>query len=256
MTDQSPRPESHGPSARRSSSSATSAGEDPQSGGPKWRIVAIVVVIALIIAAIAAIFVQRDTDDDSAGSPASGSSTAAGGSHTSSAAPQTSAEKKDPAPAGCMKNPKPIVPVKYSIDGMKVSAKVLSRGIDETGAAGTPPKSDPSSWAWFSKGPKPGSDKGNVVLNGHTYHKGGAIGNRLMADLKKGDIIRLTDKAGQTVCYRYDHKTKIMVKGYDPNSNVLYNDNGPAQAIIVVCDDYKGKEDWESRVFFHADPVA
>ncbi|MDU5842253.1 MAG: class F sortase, partial [Cutibacterium avidum] len=84
------------------------------------------VVIALIITAIAAIFVQRDKDDDSAGGLASSASAAPA---SSSAAPATSAEKKGPVPSGCMKNPKPIVPVKYSIDGMKVSAKVLSRGV-------------------------------------------------------------------------------------------------------------------------------
>ena len=253
MTDQSSHPESHDPSIGSSTSSTASAGGGAQSGGPKWRIIAIVVVIALIITAIAAIFVQRDKDDDSAGGLASSASAAPA---SSSAAPATSAEKKGPVPSGCMKNPKPIVPVKYSIDGMKVSAKVLSRGVEGTGAAGSPPKSDPSSWAWFNEGPRPGSGKGKVALNGHTYHKGGAIGNRLMAGLKKGDIIRPTDKAGQTACYRYDHKTKVMVKDYDPNSNILYDNNGPAQAVIVVCDDYKGKDDWESRVFFYADPVA
>ena len=90
--------------------------------------------------------------------------------------------------------------------------------------------------AWFNQGPKIGSDKGNTVLTAHTYHKGGALGNRLYDKnngIKKGDIIRLTDKTGQTVCYRYDHDTKVMVKDYNPNSNILYDNNGPAQAAIL-----------------------
>ncbi|WCC81038.1 class F sortase [Cutibacterium equinum] len=219
------------------------------------------VVVALIIAGIAAIFVQRNKDDESAAGGAASSSTASSNvpAATTSAADSAAAatpQKKGPVPAGCMTNPKPIMPTKYSIDGMKVSAKVMALGVDSTGAAATPPKSDPSSWAWFNEGPMPGSNKGKVALNGHTYHKGGAIGNRLLADLKTGDIIRISDKAGQTVCYRFDHKTKIMVKNYDPNSNVLYDDNGPAQIVIVVCDDYRGKDDWASRVLFYANPVA
>jgi ribosomal protein S1 len=75
--------------------------------------------------------------------------------------------------------------------------------------------------------------------------------------IKKGDIIRLTDKTGQTVCYRYDHDTKVMVKDYNPNSNILYDNNGPAQAAIVICWDYVKKTgEFDSRVIFYAYPVA
>ena len=243
MTARSPRRQEPSTRSTPSNSSTTHAGDSAQPGGPKWRIVALVVVIALIIAAIAVIFIQRNNDSDSAAGAAS-STTA----------------KKGPVPAGCMKTPKPIVPVKYSIDGMKASAKVLSRGVDETGAAGAPPKNDPSSMAWFNQGPKIGSDKGNTVLTAHTYHKGGALGNRLYDKnngIKKGDIIRLTDKTGQTVCYRYDHDTKVMVKDYNPNSNILYDNNGPAQAAIVICWDYVKKTgEFDSRVIFYAYPVA
>ncbi|MDO4411660.1 class F sortase [Cutibacterium sp.] len=210
------------------------------------------VVIALIIAAIAAIFTQRDKNDDSASGPATSSS-------ASSAAPAASSTKKPPVPAGCMKDPKPIVPVKYSIDRMKVSAKVLSVGLDSAGAAGAPPRDDPSSMAWFNQGPKVGSDKGNVILTSHTFHIGEALGNRMYDKndgIKPGDIIRISDKAGNTVCYRYTHNTKVWVKDYDPNSTILYNNDGPAQAVIVVCWDYVKGKGHESRVLFYAEPVA
>ena len=255
MNDQSPRPDETSTGSTSSSSSTAHAGNSARSGNPKWRTVAFVVVIVLIIAAIAAIFVQRKGDSDSAGGPVSSAS--AGDISGTSAAP---AKKEGPVPAGCMKKPKPIVPVKYSIDGMELSAKVLSRGVDETGAAGAPPKNDPSSMAWFNKGPKIGSSEGRAVLTAHTFHKGGAIGNHLYdknSGIKKGDIIRLTDKLGQTVCYRYDHDTKVMVKDYNPNSNVLYDNNGPAQAAIVICWDYAKKTgEFDSRIIFYAYPVA
>lgn len=264
MTDQSPRREEPSTGSTSSSSSATPASDRAQSGSPKWRIIALVVVIALIIAAIAVIFIQRNKNGDSASGPtASGGSASAVypsvDSSNASAAPAASATKKGPVPAGCMKQPKPIVPVKYSIDNLKVSAKVLSRGLDKTGAAGAPPRDDPSSMAWFSKGPKVGSDKGNVILTSHTYHIGEALGNRLYSKdngIKPGDIIRLSDKSGNTVCYRYSHNVKVWVKDYDPNSTILYNDNGPAQAVIVVCWDYVKGKGHESRILFYADPVA
>ena len=167
MTDRSPRRQEPSTGSTPSNSSTTHAGDSAQPGGPKWRIVALVVVIALIITAIAVIFIQRNNDSDSAGGAAS--STTATTTSSTSGIPAASAAKKGPVPAGCMKTPKPIVPVKYSIDGMKASAKVLSRGVDETGAAGAPPKNDPSSMAWFNQGPKIGSDKGNAVSVSYTH---------------------------------------------------------------------------------------
>ncbi|MSS45807.1 class F sortase [Cutibacterium sp. WCA-380-WT-3A] len=213
------------------------------------------VVIALVVAAVATIFIQRDNNSSaSASGPASSAATA-----TAPDASGTSSAVKAPVPAGCMKQPQPIIPVKYSIDHMNVSAKVLSRGVDSTGAAGAPPRDDPSSMAWFNQGPKVGSNKGNVVLTSHTFHIGEALGNKLYSKddgLKPGDIIRLSDKSGNTVCYRYSHNTKVWVKDYDPNSTILYNDNGPAQAVIVVCWDYVKGKGHESRILFYADPVA
>ena len=253
MTDQSPRHGEPPTESTSSRSSATHAGDSTQSGSPRWRIVALAVVIALVVAAIAAVIVQRDNGDDSAGGP--GSATSA----STSAAPAASAKKKGPVPAGCMKNPRPIVPVKYSIDHLNVSAKVLSRGLDSAGAAGAPPRDDPSSMAWFNQGPKVGSNRGNVVLTSHTFHVGEALGNRMYSrdnGIKPGDIIRFSDTSGNTVCDRYTHNVKVWVKDYDPNSTILYDDNGPAQAVIVVCWDYVKGKGHESRVLFYADPVA
>ena len=116
MTDRSPRRQEPSTGSTPSNSSTIHAGDSAQSGSPKWRIVALVVVIALIIAAIAVIFIQHNNNSDSAGGAAS--STTATTTSSTSGIPAASAVKKGPVPAGCMKTPKPIMPVKYSIDGM------------------------------------------------------------------------------------------------------------------------------------------
>nr|WP_130865087.1 class F sortase [Acidipropionibacterium timonense] len=187
---------------------------------------------------------------------------AASGTTTSTATASTSAiasSKAGAVPAGCMATATPLVPTTMKIDGMGVSTKVLALGRDADGAAAAPPKNEPSTAAWYDEGPKPGSKQGKVLLSIHTYHAGGALGNTLYDSskgIKKGDLIRLSDAQGHTMCYRYDHLTKIAVKDYDPNSDLVYDDAGKPQVVICICWDYDAtKKDWDSRVLFYATPV-
>lgn len=234
------------------------------SGGPQWRfVVAVVVIAVLAVACIVAVTLQHRgsrTISLAGDRPPSGAASS-GGSWQGAATGNS--PSRGPVPAGCMKHPRPIVPVRYRIDRVGASAKVLSVGLDSSGAAGAPPLSDPSSMAWFNKGPQVGSQQGHVVMTGHTYHQGEALGNRLYTGaghasgpLRKGDILRFSDKAGNTVCYRYTHNAKIWVKDYRPDSTVLYDDNGPSQLVLVACWDYKKRGGYQSRILFYGDPVA
>lgn len=252
-------PDSSSDSVESGASSSATTPPNGGSGNRKWRILAIVLAVVLVIAGGIAIFVQNRGSDDEAGSSGGAGASVAPLTATGVAPAATSAKPTLPVPAGCMTKPTPIVPTKYSIDRLNVSAKVLSVGLDADGAAGAPPRDDPSSWAWFNQGPKAGSSQGHVILTGHTYHRGEAIGNRLndsKRGIRKGDIIRLSDNAGHTVCYRYTHTVKVWVKDYDPNSTILYDDNGPSEAVIVACWDYVQGKGHESRLLFYADPVA
>lgn len=143
---------------------------------------------------------------------------------------------------------------------MRVSSPVRSLGLDADNAAAAPPKDEPRTVAWYNRGPRPGSDKGKVVLSIHTYHKGGALGNELRdpgAGLRKGDLIRLSDSSGDQACYRYDHVAKVMVKDYDPSSDIIYDNTGKPMVVIVICWDYnRSDKQWDSRLLFYATPVA
>lgn len=219
------------------------------------RIIGLVLAVVLLVLAGAMVWhqarggVASTAVSTSAGRPASGVPSAA------PLAPSSAA-----VPAGCTADPGPIVPVSMRIDRMKISTTVISLGLDANNAAAAPPKDEPSTVAWYDKGPKPGSGKGKVVLSVHTYHVGGALGNTLydpQRGLRKGDVIRLTDTRGTTVCYRYDHSLKIAVKDYDPASTILYDDSGRPTVAIVICWDYDASAaDWDSRVIFYGTPVS
>lgn len=178
---------------------------------------------------------------------------AASSAPKASSAPSTSSA---PAP-GCSAQGQPIVPTKFTIDQMNVNSSVLSLGWED-GAAAAPPKNDATGVGWFNVGPKPGSDKGKVLLTIHTYRTGNALGNRLNdpdKGLKKGDVIRLSD-GKRTMCYSFDSAMKVFVKDYDPQSGVIYDYSGKPQVVIVICWDYSWqKRDWESRILFYATPM-
>lgn len=244
-------------------SASTTPGTGKDSGGSNrgLKIGALVLALVLIAGVIVALVRQSGDKDpaDTAGQPAVASPTgaAAGGSGQ----PSSGSTATVTSVPGCMPaTSNPIVPTSMTIEGMDgVKSKVLALGLDSSGAAAAPPKDEPTTVAWYKLGPKPGSAKGHVVLSIHTYHNGGALGNDLYDSkkgLKKGDIIRLSDAQGRTVCYRYDHLAKISVADYKPGSTVLYNDNGSPQTVICICWDYvKATKDWDSRILFYATPI-
>lgn len=161
-----------------------------------------------------------------------------------------------PAPKTCTTSDGGFVASSMKIESYNMTSHVLSLGQDSSGAAAAPPKNDKNGTGWYNRGPKPGSDKGNVVLTIHTWHQGGALGNRLLNNTPSvGSKFVMSDSKGNQACYSYTGKKKIAVSDYDPDSDILYNDHGKPQIAIIVCDDYAGPDDWRSRVIFYAEKV-
>lgn len=165
-------------------------------------------------------------------------------------------------PAGCEANPKKIDPTSIAFESLDIDTHVLSLGYDPvTTAAIAPPDEDAYGVAWLDEGPAPGSDEGNVVLSAHTYHRGTALGNVLYDEdngLQPGDIIKLSDEDGNTVCYRFRESLKVWVDEYNanPSSDVLYNFDGRPQLAIVVCWNWSWEQQASlSRIIFYADLI-
>ncbi|AXE39176.1 class F sortase [Acidipropionibacterium virtanenii] len=224
------------------------------------RVIGIILAIVLIAAVGVMAWQQTQTRDVPRQATTSRSAPATAAT-TASPTPSRAATPSPTAavPAGCMASQRPITPSTMKIDRMKVSSPVLSLGLDADNAAAAPPKNEPRTVAWYNRGPRPGSAKGKVVLSIHTYHTGGALGNELaQADsgLTKGDLIRMADSSGHQACYRYDHRIKVKVTDYDPESDIIYADSGAPMLAIVICWDYDAsRSDWDSRFVFYATPV-
>ncbi|WP_394276755.1 class F sortase [Luteococcus sp.] len=197
----------------------------------------------------------------SAGSSASGGSSMGAGQPTgqTSASPQPSGAASPAPPAGCSTDFSRMTPTRATVGDLVRDTPVLSLGVAKDGSVATPPFSQPNSIGWYNLGPRPGDVTGKVVLTAHTFRNGGALGNAMHASkdgLRPGDVIRISDASGRTLCYRYTTSTKIAVKDYDPDSTVLYDAKGRHQLAIVTCWDFDARrEHWDSRIIYYAEPI-
>lgn len=159
-------------------------------------------------------------------------------------------------PAGC--STRPIRPTRFQVPRMGVDAPMMTVGKDSSGNPGAPPLSQMFSTAWYRGSPAPGSSRGNVIVNVHSYARGAALGNNLNAGsgLRAGDVIRVVGEDGQVACYRFREKIKFSVASYRPDSGVYFNATGRPQLAIMTCWDRNSRTgEYESRIIFYADRV-
>lgn len=153
-----------------------------------------------------------------------------------------------------------FVPVRYTMENPAMEADVVSLGLDADGAIAAPPKDQPTTASWWNQGPMAGADMGKTVLSIHTYRSGGAQGNAMYEggqnQLEPGDLIKLYGADGEVACYEFTEALKVWVDEYDPDSDIMVDFEGdPMLAIIICWDHIAGTDDWDSRIFFYAQPV-
>ncbi len=151
-----------------------------------------------------------------------------------------------------------VKPTRFQVPRMNVDAPLLTVGKDSKGNPGAPPLSQMFSTAWYRGSPPPGSSRGNVIINVHSFASGSALGNNLYLSggLKAGDTIRIIGEGGQVACYRFREKIKFPVASYDPRSGIYHNATGRPQLAIMTCWDRNPRTgEYDSRVIFYADRV-
>jgi hypothetical protein len=149
----------------------------------------------------------------------------------------------------------PFRPAKITFPGVARDVKVVPLPRDANNVPGVPPVSEAGKReiAWDRPpGLKPGSPKGNVLINAHTWPDGSALGNKFLADLDEGDrIIVRGDSA--TLCYKVDRRIEVDAsRDYPP----YYDTEGPPQIALLVCSGKRlGPGDWTHRTIWFASPV-
>lgn len=213
----------------------------------------VLIVAALLVLGLIVFAISRG------GAPEAGDTSAVPSSSSTSAA--VAPDSASSAAASCTTATAGFEPDRFVIERVGADEPVVSLNLDSEGNVAAPPLDEPRMASWWNAGPMPGSDKGKTLLNIHTYRNGGALGNELYADgasaLQPGDLIKLYGAGGEVQCYEFTQADKIWVSEYDPDSDVMVDFDGDPQLLIIICWDFNaGTEDWDSRIFFHAKPVA
>ncbi len=160
------------------------------------------------------------------------------------------------APSRCPEAKHPFPPRSVTIPGVDKHTTVLALRRDSRGVPRTPPISDRGKWqfAWDKpSGIGPGSERGNVKFNAHTYPDGSALGNRLLGQLHVGQRIIVFGPKGQRFCYEVTKR--IEVSGDRPY-HPYFSTRGKPQLAILVCSGVRrGPGDWAKRTIWYASPV-
>lgn len=150
---------------------------------------------------------------------------------------------------------RPFHPVEAVITGYE--ARVVPLPRDGDNVPGVPPLTVAGKgvMAWDQPpGVLPGSRRGNVLLNTHTWPDGSALGNRLLDRLDVGDVFELRGKRGQRLCYQVTERVEVLAADGFAR---YYEDADRPQAALIVCSGERlGPDSWTHRTIWFAVPIS
>lgn len=172
------------------------------------------------------------------------------------AATKPTAVVTTPKPTLCQRSTStPFAPTQIGVDGVGGHIPVIALRRDAHDVPSVPPISNvgKAEFAWDKPpGLMPGSDKGNVLFNAHTWPDGSALGNRLLAKLKVDDQIVVRGD-GAHLCYRVTKRIEIVAANGYP---AYYDREGAPQLAIIVCSGTRlGPGNWTKRTIWFAAPA-
>jgi len=157
-----------------------------------------------------------------------------------------------PAAERCNRPTHGFVPSRASIPAIGRTVKVIQVEREPNGQIGAGPTTTEGKWL-MSMDPKtkPGGHQGSVLLSGHTWPDGSALGNAMLDHLWAGNGIVLS--AGYTrACYRINKRQSYPV---DQVPRRIFRTTGYEEVVIVACSgDRLGPGNWTRRTLWYATP--
>lgn len=146
---------------------------------------------------------------------------------------------------------KPFTPTSADIEDVAEGLPVQPLARDGE-VPGVPPTSATHTVALDAPGPQPGSPRGLVRLNAHTWPNGAALGNAMLARFDVGDVLILRNGSAK-VCYRVTKRVEVDGDStYDP----FYALDGPSEFAFIVCSgERRGPGDWAKRTIWFGEPI-
>lgn len=215
-------------------------------GRPGARTLVILVALAAVLTVVAGLLTLDRWSPDARPAPAAvvpPASTTAAPPAAPSAPPDPCAR---PSAAG-------FVPRFLSVEGVVRRAPVRGVPRDAAGVPGVLPSADKHAVAWDLGGVEPGTRRGHVLLNTHTWPDGSALGNRLLDGLAEGGMLRLGGPGGALACYEVVERVEVREEDGYPGWDRA---DGAPRVVIVVCSGERlGPGRWTHRTLWFARPV-
>lgn len=158
------------------------------------------------------------------------------------------------AKASCKHPGHAFDPTRAQLPSLGRTVKVVEVQRTSSGAIGAVPTTDNNKWV-MSMDPqtRPGSHHGTVILAGHTWPDGSALGNAMLANLQPGDQIVLTAN-GKQACYQITERESYPVNHVPARK--AFRSDGPSRIVIVACSGKRlGPGNWSRRTLWYGSPV-
>lgn len=157
----------------------------------------------------------------------------------------------DATPVGYRPMAGPAVPTRLVVPALKIKAPVQPIEVSDAGVL-DPPR-NPHDVGWWHGSVRPGAQRGQTVLTGHTVHTGGGVMDKL-GDLRPGQLVRVVTRKG-TMTYR---TTRVVTWTKDElakrAASIFAQKRQDNRLVLITCSQWTGSY-YKSNVVVFAQPL-
>ena len=132
----------------------------------------------------------------------------------------------------------PASPVRLVVPALDLRSSVVPIEVNTAGVLHPP--DDVDVVGWWKRSARPGGDRGQTVLTGHTVSTGGGVMNRL-GELEPGDRVRVRTAEG-LVRYRTTAVRTYSRAQLASQARRLFGQKRSSRLVLITCTDWDGAE--------------
>ncbi|MGW0562618.1 class F sortase [Streptomyces sp. NPDC003016] len=125
-------------------------------------------------------------------------------------------------------------PQRVEVPSIGVTAPVVPRGLDTTGAVDPPPYSQPSRVGWYGDGTRPGA-AGAALLVGHVDTESRPAVFYHLSATRPGAKVRVTGAGGESLEFTVDDVQVFTRERFDPQKVYGPRESGRAELRLITC---------------------
>ncbi|MFE0086794.1 class F sortase [Streptomyces sp. NPDC058991] len=128
----------------------------------------------------------------------------------------------------------PVGPTKVDIPSIGVSAPVVARGLDTTGAVEPPPFATPDAVGWFGTGTRPGAE-GAALFVGHVDTRTEPAVFYGLSAARPGETVKVTRTDGSVAVFTIEDVQVVGRDRFDARKVYGVHHPGRAELRLITC---------------------